>query len=292
MAALILLWQRSFFPDDLSRACLYLLCALAYGQTLKMDLRAGNISVFEQVLIWSAALAFLRRRPWLYAALVATAALFKLTAAGLLLLLLVDRQRRSVAALLAGLGGLALVHGLSAALRPDLFAAFLRNAAALDDRGQTNPSVLALIRDGLERLVGGQGPEHLDMVLYGLTALLIGLTSLTVVRRRGLADNRESVGLPGDRACLLFLFFFAYALLAPRFKDYSYILLIPPSVYVVTTALRSTAAKVLALALVCTHFFAYQSWVAALVLFTALLAHLLRRPRPLPEPPEAAPHPA
>jgi hypothetical protein len=284
VAALVLLWQRSFFPDDLSRACLYLLCALAYGQTIKMDLRAGNISVFEQVLIWSAALAFLRRRPWLYAALIATAALFKLTAAGLLLLFLVDRHRRSVAAMMTGFGGLAAIHGISAVLRPDLFAAFLRNAAALDDRGQTNPSVLALIRDALERLAGGRGPEHLDMILYGLTAaLLVGLTSLTVIRRRGLADNRE---------CALFLVIYAYTLCSPRFKDYSYILLIPPSVYVVTTALRSTGAKVLALVLVCTHFFAYQSWVAALVLFIALLAHRLRRPRPLPEPPAAAPHPA
>ena len=286
VAALILLWQRSFFPDDASRACLYLLCALAYGQTIKMDLRAGNISLFEQVLIWTAALAFLRRRPWVYAALIAAAALFKLMAAGLLLLL-VERDRRSRLALLAGAAGLALVYGLSAAVHPDLFAGFLRNAAALDDRGSVNPALLALIRDGLERLAGGMVPPHLDMILYGLMALLIGLTSLTVVRRCGLADDRECV----DRESALFLVIFAYTLISPRFKDYSYILLIPPSVYVVVTVLRSAAARVLALALVCTHFFAYQSWVAALVLFMAFLAHLARRPRPLPEP-EAAPHPS
>jgi hypothetical protein len=280
VAALILLWQRSFFAADASRACLYLLCALAYGQTIKMDVRAGNISVFEQVLIWTAVLAFLRRRPGIYAALIAAAAVFKLTAAGLLLLLLVDRDRRSVAALLAAVSGLALVYGISAAVHPDLFAAFLRNAAALDDRGSVNPALLPLIRDGLERLAGGKGPAHSDMILYGLTALLIGLTSLTVVRRRGLADDRECV----DRETAVFFVFFMYALISPRFKDYSYILLIPPSVHVVVGVLRGLGARVLALALLCTHFFAYQSWVAALVLFTAYLVHLLYPARPLPAP--------
>ena len=276
VATLILLWQRAFFADDASRACLYLLCALAYAQTLKLDVRAGNISVFEQLLIWAGAIAFLRRRPWTYAAFVAAAALVKLTAAVLLVLLLVDRQRRSAAALLAGAGALALVHGVSAALRPDLFAAFLRNVAALDDRGSVNPALLALIRDGVERLAGGKGPAHLDMIVYGLTVLLIGLTSLTVVRRSGLADDRE---------CVLFLVIFAYTLISPRFKDYSYILLIPPSVYVVVSVLRGLAARLFALALLCTHFFAYQSWVTALVLFTAYLVYLRR---PAPPPPESA----
>jgi len=150
--------------------------------------------------------------------------------------------------------------------------------------GSVNPAGEAMTY----RFQYGTSPAHLDMVLYGLTVLLVGLTSLTVIRRRGLADNREC----DDRECEVFLFFFAYALAAPRFKDYSYILLIPPSVHVVITVLRGTAAKVLAAALVCTHLFAYQSWVAALVLFTAYLAHLGRRARPLPEPPAAAPRPA
>jgi alpha-1,2-mannosyltransferase len=282
VVALILLWQRRFFPDDASRACLYLLCALAYGQTIKMDVRAGNISVFEQLLLWAAALAFLRRRPWLFAFLVAAAAAVKLTAAVLLLLLLVDRERRSVAALLAAVGGLALVHGVSAATRPDLFAAFLRNAAALDDRGSTNPCLLAMIRDGWERLAGGNGPPYVDEMAYGLVVLLIAWTSLSVARRRDLAGNRE---------CALFLVIFTYTLVSPRFKDYSYVLLIPPSVYVVMNVLRGLGPRLLALALLCTHLFAYQSWVTALLLFIAYLARLLR-PERRPPAPAALPGPA
>jgi hypothetical protein len=268
-AALIALWRRRLFPDDLSGACLYLLCALAYGQTIKMDVRAGNVSVFEQLLIWTGVLALLRGRTWLYAALVAAAALFKLTTAGLLLVLLLDRSRRALGPLVGALAGLALVHGISAAVRPDLFAGFLRNAAALDDRGRTNPASLALIRDGLERLAGGPTPAHLDLIVYGLVVLLIGLTTLSVARRPGLAGNLECA-------------FFAFALAAPRFKDYSYVLLIPPSVYVVADVLQGPVPRLLALALVCTHFFAYQSWVAALVLFIVCLAHPrapARRPR-------------
>jgi len=278
VVALIALWRRWLFPDDLSGACLYLLCALAYGQTLKMDVRAGNISVFEQVLIWTGVLALLRGRTWLYAGLIAAAALFKLTTAGLLLVLLLDRSRRALGPLLGALAGLALVHGLSAAVRPDLFAAFLRNAAVLDDRGRTNPAALALIRDGLERLAGGSVPAHLDWIVYGLVVLLIGLTTLSVARRQGLAGNLE-------------WFFFAFALAAPRFKDYSYILLIPPSVYVVVTVLRRLVPRLLAVLLVCTHVFAYQSWVAALVLFMVLVAHLRSRAR-RPPGPEVAPGPA
>jgi alpha-1,2-mannosyltransferase len=276
VAALIFLWRRWLFRDDWSGACLYLLCALAYGQTIKMDLRAGNISVFEQLLIWAAALAFVRRRSWPFAALVAAAALFKLAAAGLLLLLLVDRERRNAAALLASMGGLALVHGVSAALRPDLFEAFLRNAGALDDRGSVNPASLALIRDGLERLP--RSPVHADGVIYGVWVLLVLSATLWAFRRH---DFRS------DRAGPLFLGFLAYALVAPRFKDYSYILLIPPSVYVVVSVLQGLGTRLLALALLCTHLFAYQSWVTALFLFTACLARLHRPPRRPPAPAEA-----
>jgi hypothetical protein len=277
VVALVVLWRRRLFPDDLSGACLYLLCALAYGQTLKMDVRAGNISVFEQLLIWTGVLALVCGRPWLCAALISLAALFKLTVAALLVLLVLDRERRHVAAMLAGLAGLSLVHGVSALVRPDLFSGFLRNAAALDERGHTNPSTLALIRDGLERLAGGQAPAYMDEMVYGLVVLLIGLTTLSVARQ-----DRQ----PGYLECL------AYALAAPRFKDYSYILLIPPSVHVTVNVLRGLVPRALALLLLCTHLFAYQSWVAALVLFTALvLAHRRDRARHPPAP-AAAPGPA
>jgi len=281
VVALIALWRRWLFPDDLSGACLYLLCALAYGQTLKMDVRAGNISVFEQVLIWTGVLALLRGRTWLYAGLIAAAALFKLTTAGLLLVLLFDRSRRALGPLLGALAGLALVHGLSAAVRPDLFAAFLRNAAALDDRGRTNPAALALIRDGVERLPG-PAPPHLDWVLYVLIVLLVTASFLSVVRRSE---------MPGDLDGVLHAFLLGFALASPRFKDYSYILLIPPSVYVVVTVLRRLVPRLLAVLLVCTHVFAYQSWVAALVLFMVLVAHLRSRAR-RPPGPEVAPGPA
>lgn len=119
-------------------------------------------------------------------------------------------------------------------------------------------------------------PGHLDMILYGLVVLLIGLTTLSVARRPG---------RPGNLECFLL----AFALASPRFKDYSYILLIPPSVYVVVTVLRGAVPRLLAVLLVCTHFFAYQSWVAALVLFIVLLAHPRARARARrpPEPAEA-----
>jgi len=282
VAALVALWRRRFFPgDDLAGACLYLFCALAYAQTIKMDVRAGNISVFEQILIWTGVLAFLRGRPWLYAALVAAAALFKLTTAALLLLLLLDRSRRSLAPLASAVAGLALLHGVSALVRPDLFAGFLRNAAALDDRGRTNPAALALIRDGVERLPG-PAPPHLDWILYVLIVLVVTASFLWVVRRSN---------VPGDLHGVLYAFVLGFALASPRFKDYSYILLIPPSVYVVATVLKGVVPRLLAVLLVCTHLFAYHSWVAALALFTVLLADLRARAR-RPAGPAAAPGPA
>jgi len=282
VVALIALWRRRLFPDDLAGACLYLLCALGYGQTIKMDVRAGNVSVFEQLLVWTAALAFLRRRPWTYAALITAAAALKPINAVLLLLLLVDRGRRGRAAVAAGAAALALVHGLSAAVRPDLFAGFLRNAASLDDRGNSNPASLALIRDALERLAAGKGPPHLDWIVYGLVVLLVTAGLLPVARRYALTGDREGV---------IHAFFIAFALAAPRFKDYSYILLIPPSVTVVVRVLRGVAPRVAALVLLCTHFFAYQSWVAALVLFTVCVAHP-RGPARRPPAPAEEPGPA
>jgi hypothetical protein len=106
-----------------------------------------------------------------------------------------------------------------------LYRDFLSTAPQLDDRGAINPSTLALVRD-LSDLLGRKGvlvPPMAEWAMYAAFAGGIVLITWLALRRRPANDTR----LPIFLACL------AFALIMPRFKDYAYILILPPAYFVV-----------------------------------------------------------
>jgi hypothetical protein len=82
----------------------------------------------------------------------------------------------------------------------------------------------------------------------GLYAVIVG----TVLTLTGWAVYRlRRVERPDRQKLYVFLVCFAYALCVPRFKDYSYILLIAPAAHVVHVYARKVSASPIVLALVC-----------------------------------------
>jgi hypothetical protein len=79
-------------------------------------------------------------------------------------------------------------------------------------------------------------------MLYSGWVALLALATGIVVKRSGWRLGREKV---------LFIFLFTYALILPRFKDYSYMLVIIPSWYVAQVVLPSLWAKLVAAAALC-----------------------------------------
>jgi hypothetical protein len=274
LGLLVWLWIRFLRPERGYGLLLFVFCFLAFRKTLVRDLNAGNISCFEQVLVWLAAFCLLAGRQVSFSILIAGSAIFKLTSGALLGLALIDRTRKSLVSTVAVAVGLVLVNVASYLNDPTLYRGFLANALALDERGKVNPSSLAFIRDAISS-VGGGLPARLGGIDYGVYLVVLAclaLCTLAVARR---------VDLRAERRDFLIFCCFVYALAAPRFKDYSYMLLVVPAIYVIREAVSTFLGKALASALVCVYLFTYQPLLAAAVLWVVMLRHLVaRRPGP------------
>lgn len=261
LALLFLLWKDHFPRGYLFPSMLF--CSLAYRGALRFDVIYGNISLIEQVLLWGAVWALLRDRLGWFCSLVTASALFKLNTIVFLLGALFERNRKSIL-LAAGCLGLFLsVLVVSYAAAPGLYGDFLSNLRALDERGRHNPSSLAFISDGVDLLSGIVGAiPYGAFIVYGLYVLgVLGWTFAVLRKAWPIRARMELVSLA----------IFLFALVMPRFKDYSYILLVVPTLYALRYAIRSTSWRIVAVAALCLPLFDYQPFIAALGIYVAFL---------------------
>jgi len=229
LGGLLYLWHRLIDLNQY-RGLLWVVIPLAYSGALLADLRAGNISVFEQLFIWLGFYLYTRGRLVGFGLAIVVAALFKLTPI-LLLGLLATRWKKKELAIGAICGAVFIVLiGISAAVWPELFSAFLKNVHQLGgERGESNPSSWALVSDmagWLQMKIHGNVPAIFPFCVYAVMAAAVLAVSIAMFCRLRFLEQKR-----GDlwRICLLC---FLYALVLPRFKDYSYLLLIAPSLYV------------------------------------------------------------
>jgi hypothetical protein len=282
LAALLFLWTRRFFDREAGLP-FYLLCVFAFGGTIYADLSSGNVSIFEQLGLWLGFEALRRNRPILFSGLVIAASLFKLTPAVFLLLLVIPGLPRRVGTFLAAIGACVVVNGLTFLAAPNLYRDFLSVAGQLDDRGVINPSTLALLRD-LGDLLARKGvvvSAAAEWSVFAAFAGAIALGTWLALRRRGGEDARFPIAL----ACL------AFALMMPRFKNYGYILLIPPAYLVLRRTLEGWAGGLGLLLLLLSQtppvpfgfgetvrnlLWGYYPWLLALGLWAAQVVWMLR----------------
>jgi len=237
LAALLLLWMRHFLEEEADPG-FYLFILLAFNGALYLDLRAGNVSLFEQAGLWLGFFFLLKKKPALFGLCVVLAASFKVVPLAFLGLLLFLGGRKKLlhlgGSLLAFLG----LQALSFALNPTLFKDFLRVFFTMlrEVRGITNPSMFVWVQDALNSAAGTFfGRPAPPSVVYGAFVLLAAL--VVFLTWKALTRISKRTGRETDKAAL-FLFCLAYALIMPRFKDYSYILLLVPAYH----ALKKHAA--------------------------------------------------
>jgi hypothetical protein len=169
-------------------------------------------------------------RDTLFAVLIALSAAFKLTPALFLLTtFLVDRPHRWRPVAI-GMGTLALWVGLNYWSDPVEFAGYISGATSLQESAaQGNPSHLRFWWDLLALVAKQTGqfiPTHVPWLLFGATAISIVWFSY----RSWVKSTASRIGARELES--IFLFCTTYALIQPRFKSYSYILLLPPAYYV------------------------------------------------------------
>jgi hypothetical protein len=232
LGCLALLWHRHFEPLNFSFPVVLFL-ALGYNAALLRDLAAGNISIFEQLGIWFGFYLLVRNRPYLAGLVLAATAQFKLVPAVLLgTLLFVGPAGRwkPFAASVAAFGALfSLNFLLTPQLMEEYMGALAGGSPNLDERGESAPSALALIRDVAEDAASwGVRVSHSGADLAYLT--YAGVFALVLLR---LAWKHRAALASRDPRWVIYCSCVVYVLIVPRVKDYSYILLLMPSLYLI-----------------------------------------------------------
>jgi len=241
LTALLVIWRRWFVPGR-PDPFFYLFLLFGFGGALYADFVSGNISVFEQLGLWLSFVALRQNRLRAFTLLVVAVSLFKLTPVLLLGLLLLCNVRRPGIALAGGLLLFGGALGLSYALWPDLFRSFVQGGWSLDERGGINPSSLALLRDAYDYLLGRGIVPAWEWLPWAAYSLWVGAAAFLTWRS---ARNRPSE----DRATSIYLGCLAFALIAPRFKNYSYILLLVPAYQLLRTRISVRPERALLLLL-------------------------------------------
>lgn len=227
LALLFVIWHRGF--ESLNpRYPMVLFFLFAYSATLYLDLEAGNISIFEQLVLWLGFSFLVRKRYLLFGICIAFISQFKLEPIVFLgLLLLVEAKPRWIELGISFASFLAL-FSLNFLLQPALMSSFIARLSAgggnLAERGSINPSLLAFIQDG-SRLVSRhiKLPPHVDTLAY----LVAGIGVLSIFLYFFVAYRKKHPDY--DVRMLVYVACFVFSVTVPRMKDYSYILCLLPT---------------------------------------------------------------
>ena len=237
LAAALLLWVMRQFLGTLGDTWFVVFALLAFNGSLIRDIEAGNIAIFEQLLIWLGFWAFLRGRFAWFCLLVLAGSAMKFLPATLLVVLPMRRlrDRRAWIAAASVVAGAAICLGAAWIRQPILYAEFLHRAASMsssDERGQINPALFPLVRDVFDilRQLGWKTPPLVAQLFYAAAAVAIICLSFRAWRRAQSNHHADLDRLAIVLACL------AFALVMPRMKEYTYVLLLAPGYYIIRTS--------------------------------------------------------
>jgi len=228
---LLYLWRKEFLRGKVD-LLFYPFCLVAFSAAFVRDVLSGNVSMFEEVLVWIALWFYVKSRYGPFCLFIVLASCFKLTPIILLALLLFGENGKNRYAYLFGacISFMLIILGCYVA-SPVVFRAYLHNAfgsgsLTFSEIGAVNPATLPLVGDIISLFVWPV-PEAAAFVLYfAVVAVVILLTWRTIIRLNSSEAEDRSI-------LLVFLACVAYALILPRFKDYAYILLLAPTYLVV-----------------------------------------------------------
>ena len=233
LAVLVLVWRRYLFRSEPPLLFSFFLL-LGFGSSIGIDMLAGNVSLIEQVLLWSGIACLIHGRLTWFCALTVAASAFKLTPIAFLFLLPLLAVKNAWRYLGVGLAGFVTMLGIGQVVDPINASRFWKAAFDVSESGmQGNPSLLSFVADVSAKISSLLGADVTKNLVVGTYVLLCALVVVVTYRawRRSLPQERT---LAKDYPELwIYLFTAAYAVTAPRFKSYSFVLLLPAAYYAV-----------------------------------------------------------
>ena len=251
---LLTIWSR-LLQTTVTDPVWVLFLMFAYSSAIFVDFISGSITTFEQLLIWIGVGALIGRRYWPFVGAVVAASLFRMTPIALLGVCLFAPDRRGVRYVAAGLGAFAAILLATWGIAPRLTAGFIGSLVAnVGERGWLNPAALPLAIDisGLMgRAVAPAVSPSARLAIYVAIVAAVLIPAIITLRRLSRDPGAPRMDL------IVYVAFLAIGLVLPRFKNYSYMLLIVPTYYIATRSTRLRAAVPLLL-LVCLPVY---SWI-------------------------------
>jgi len=232
MIGLLLLWRRYFLRDHAGWPLLAL-GLFGFGGATTWDLKAGNVSTFEQLLLWAGFALLLRSRFTAFVACVVGASVFKLTPSMFLLLLLLPslRSRANLVRMIVGIVAVLLIALLPFVGHADRLDGLLHGLRSAHPRLQFNPTFLGALDElAVEHGVLALAGWLKYVVLAAYYVVLLGFS------RRFLAHAWRE----GSLSSAILIAVLLYALVVPRFIIYSYMIVIVPVLALVLPAVGRT----------------------------------------------------
>ena len=232
LALLLRLWHASFERLNAGWA-IVLFLVLGFNSALLRDFTAGNVSTLEQLGVWLGFGLLIRGRLFAAALVLACVSQFKFLPIGFLLLLLVKRPSEGWKPFALGCMAFVAIFALNLLMGAGLFHDYIVHFAdpvnGFDSRGVTNPSSLALFRDLVDATSYTNGsPEN---VAAGTRIYVLYLILLALLLIRAVWKQRESLRA-ADPKLLVYFACALFTIVSPRVKDYSYILMLMPTLFV------------------------------------------------------------
>lgn len=239
LAGLIYLWAKKLLQKD-ADFLFYVFCLLGYNSAIFLDVIASNVSIVEQFVLWLGFYFLLSRRPIPFCACVLAAALFKITPILFLFLVwIIDFEKKRKYAYFFGTATVfSFILLASYVIHPLPFKSFISNSMEIDERGIINPSTLAILKDAFDLLAiktGATVPHFVPSVVF-----LFVISGILFLSWRSYTGMKFLNGAYREKSAIFFACL-VYALILPRFKDYSYILLLVPTYFIIK---RPVYAKV------------------------------------------------
>lgn len=236
---LIYLWRNGFL-DKNAGVAFYVLCLFAFRSALYIDMRAGNVNMLVELLLWLAFLLYLKGGLSSFCLLVLLSSLYNLVTIFFLVpLLFVEHEKKRRYLCFSAIVFLGIMT-MTYVRDPHVFKSFVRNAMSSlqDERGLHQPSTLPFVADVMKALFPRSAPAAIGWcarIVYLAVVAIVAAASWHAAGATRLFKNGDGGKL------LIYLSCTVYALIHPRFKDYYYVLLILPTYFIMARARRVKA---------------------------------------------------
>ena len=231
-ATLLAIWKKFF----LKTTQLYVFAVfvwLGFYATFLIDFQAGNVAVFETMILFLAFVCFLKDRLGWFVFLIVFAASIKLTPIFFLVLLLLAPNRYSVRYFALGCAGFLSYALLNLILFSDLTRQFISEAMKrINESGVINPSSHGFINQMLRTSLS---PFNLipSSMLVNVIYLAVGICIVWTSWRAWKLVKIVDEGNNFNRLFLILFSILVYTLIMPRMKDYAYMIAIPSVLFAI-----------------------------------------------------------